>query len=68
MFKAFDKVWHEGLKSTGISDALLKLNNIFLTTRSQRVVLNGQISEWLPVKASVSQGSILGSLFFSNIH
>ena len=28
------------------------------------IVLNGQTSEWLPVKAGVSQGSILKPLFF----
>ena len=69
MSKAFDKVWHEGLifklKSMGICDALfLYLIGIFLENRFQRVVLNGQTSEWLPVRASVPQGSILGPLFF----
>ena len=68
MPKAFDKVWHEGLiyklKSMGVSDSLLKLIQSFLTNRFQRVLLNGQTSEWLPVKAGVPQGSILGPLFF----
>ena len=68
MSKAFDKVWHEGLifklKSMGISDALLELIKSFLTNRFQRVVLNGQTSEWLSVKAGVPQGLILGPLFF----
>ena len=36
----------------------------FLSNRFQRVLLNGQTSEWLPVKAGVPQGSILGPLFF----
>ena len=68
MSKVFDKVWHEGLilklKSMGICDALLDLIEIFLEHRFQRVVSNGLTSEWLPVRASVPQGSILGPLFF----
>ena len=68
MAKTFDKVWHEGLifklKSMGISDALLDLIGGFLENRFLRVVLNSQTSEWLPVKAGVPQGSILGPLFF----
>ena len=66
--KAFDKVWHEGLifklTSVGISEALLELIKSFLTNRFQRVVVNDQRSEWLPVKAGVPQRSILGPLFF----
>ena len=68
MSKVFDKVWHEGLifklKSVGISDALLDLIGSFLENRFQGVVLNSQSSEWLPAKAGVPQGSILGPLFF----
>ena len=68
MSKVFDKVWHEGLilklKSMGICDALLDLIEIFLEHRFQRVVSNGLTSEWLPVRASVPQGPILGPLFF----
>ena len=48
----------------GISETLLELIKSFLTNRFQRVVLNGQTSEWLPVNAGVPQGSILISLFF----
>ena len=68
MSKIFDKVWHEGhifkLKSMGISNTLLKLIKSFLKNRFQRVVLNGQMSEWLLVKGGVLQGSVLDPLFF----
>ena len=66
--KAFDRVWHEGLlyklKSYGINGPLLTLIKNFLTNRFQRVVLNGQVSDWKEVLAGVPQGSILGPLFF----
>ena len=66
--KAFDKVWHDSLiyklKSLGISGSLLKLIQNYLDNRLQKVLLNGQTSEWKPVKAGVPQGSILGPLFF----
>ena len=52
MSKVFDKVWHEGLifklKSVGVSDSLLRLIESFLSNIFQRVLLNGQTSEWLP--------------------
>ena len=48
----------------GISDALLDFIVSFLKNRLQRAVSNGQTVEWLPVKAGVPQGSILGPLFF----
>ena len=66
--KDFDKVWHDGLiyklKSLRISGSLLKLIQNYLDNQFQRVLLNGQTSEWKPVKASVPRGSILGPLFF----
>ena len=66
--KAFDGVWQEGLiyniKCMGVKGDLLALIESFLFERQQRVVLNGQETEWLPIKAHVPQGSVLGPLFF----
>ena len=66
--KAFDKIWHEvllnKLKSLGISGNLLNLFRSFLNDRQQRVVLNGQLSDWTPILEGVLQGSILGPLHF----
>ena len=65
MSKAFDKVWHHDLiyKSHCIGNLAILLSS-FLTNRKQRVVLNGQFSQWKNIKAGVPQGSILGSSLF----
>ena len=66
--KAFDRVWNDGLiyklKRCGVSGQLLCLIQNFLKDRKQRTVLNGQTSNWGYISAGVTQGSILGPLFF----
>ena len=61
-------MWHAGLlhklESNGISGDLLKLISSFISQQKQRVILNGQSSEWREVSAGVPQGSVLGLLFF----
>ena len=68
MSKAFDKVWHDGLmyklKRLGICGKYYGLIHLFLNDRHQRVVLNGQCSNWSKIKAGVPQSSILGPLLF----
>ena len=66
--KPFDRVWHDGLlfklQSNGVSGNLFQLIKSFLSGRFQRVLLNGQTSDWETIQAGVPQGSILGPLFF----
>jgi hypothetical protein len=66
--KAFDRVWHRGLlfklRKCGISGRLLDWLKDYLTDREQRVIINGEFSEWGKVNAGVPQGSVLGPLLF----
>ncbi|MEW8546433.1 MAG: reverse transcriptase domain-containing protein, partial [Candidatus Thiodiazotropha sp.] len=61
-------VWHKGLLhkllDIGISDQLVQWFSSYLSDRKQRVVIDGQSSDWASVQAGVPQGSILGPLLF----
>ena len=64
--KAFDKVCHIGLlfklKAYGVDGELLSLLENYLENCKQRVVLNGQNSEWRKINSGVPQESVLGPL------
>ena len=66
--KAFDKVWHAGLlkklEALGVRDPLLSWIESYLFNRKQRIVVEGQSSEWANINAGVAQGPVLGPLLF----
>ena len=66
--KAFSKVWHGGglfkLKTYGVEGDLLLIIKNYLQNLKQRVVLNGQTSEWRKISSEVQQGSVLEPLLF----
>ena len=63
--KVFDRVWHAGFKSYGISGQIFGHISSFLSDRWLKVVLDGKFSKDHPVNAEVPQGSTPAPTLFT---
>ena len=52
------------IKVYDVDGELLSLLKYYLKNREQKVVFNGQTSEWIKIKSWVLLGSVLGPLLF----
>ena len=66
--KAFNKVPHQRLllklKAHCIGNDVINWIEKWLTHRRQRVIVDGEISNWKSVLSGVPQGSVLGPIMF----
>ena len=64
--KAFDKVPHQRLlfKLKAHGNDVINWIEKWLTHRRQRVIVDGEISNWKSVLSAVPQGSVLGPILF----
>ena len=66
--KAFDVICHERiivkLEAIGIEGKIIAWIKNWLKDRRQRVVVEGEYSDWIKVMSGVLQGSVLGGILF----
>jgi exonuclease III len=66
--KAFDSVWHDGLRyklsQIGLPVKLVRLLSSFLSDRTISVRVAGELSEPVSLKAGTPQGSVLSPLLY----